>query len=68
MTPLAGQLRHLAGAALDQQGITVRRLRWMGQHTNHLFRCDTTTGERLVVRVCLPAAAATPSSTPNWPG
>jgi Ser/Thr protein kinase RdoA (MazF antagonist) len=34
--------------------MTVRRLRWMGQHTNHLFRCDTITGERLVVRVCLP--------------
>jgi Ser/Thr protein kinase RdoA (MazF antagonist) len=48
------QLRQLALAALDQQGITVRRLRWMGQHTNHLFRCDTTTGERLVLRVCLP--------------
>ncbi len=26
----------------------------MGQHTNHLFRCDTAAGERLVVRVCLP--------------
>jgi Ser/Thr protein kinase RdoA (MazF antagonist) len=48
------QFRQLALAALDQQGITVRRLRWMGQHTNHLFRCDTTTGERLVLRVCLP--------------
>jgi Ser/Thr protein kinase RdoA (MazF antagonist) len=54
VTPLTRQLRHLAWAALDQQGITVKRLRWMGQHTNHLFRCDTTTGERLVVRVCLP--------------
>ena len=53
-SPLASQLGRLALAALDQQGITVRRLRWMGQHTNHLFRCDTTSGERLVVRVCLP--------------
>ena len=52
--PLTGQLRDLARAALDQQGIAVRRLRWMGQHTNQLFRCDTATGERLVVRVCLP--------------
>ncbi len=53
-TPRTKLLRHLARAALDQQGIPVRRLRWMGQHTNHLFRCDTLTGERLVVRVCLP--------------
>ena len=30
--PLTGQLRDLARAALDQQGIAVRRLRWMGQH------------------------------------
>ena len=52
--PLPGQLRDLVRAALDRQGVTVRRLRWMGQHTNHLFRCDTTTGERLVIRVCLP--------------
>jgi Ser/Thr protein kinase RdoA (MazF antagonist) len=50
-----GQLRDLARAALDQQGITVKRLRWMGQHDNHLFRCDTADGERLVVRVCPPA-------------
>jgi Ser/Thr protein kinase RdoA (MazF antagonist) len=49
-----GQLRGLARAALDQQGIAVKRLRWMGQHTNHLFRCDTAGGERLVVRVCPP--------------
>jgi hypothetical protein len=54
VSPRTGQLRDLARAALDQQGIAVRRLRWMGQHTNHLFRCDTATGERLVVRVCLP--------------
>jgi Ser/Thr protein kinase RdoA (MazF antagonist) len=52
--PLTGQLRDLACAALREQGIAVRRLRWMGQHTNHLFRCDAATGERLVVRVCLP--------------
>jgi Ser/Thr protein kinase RdoA (MazF antagonist) len=26
----------------------------MGPHTNHLFRCTTTAGDRLVVRVCLP--------------
>ena len=26
----------------------------MGQHGNHLFRCDTVAGERLIVRVCLP--------------
>ena len=26
----------------------------MGQHSNHLFRCDTVAGERLIVRVCLP--------------
>jgi Ser/Thr protein kinase RdoA (MazF antagonist) len=51
---LAGQLRDLALAALVQRGIAVRRLRWMGQHSNHLFRCDTATGERLVLRVCLP--------------
>jgi len=35
----------------------VRRLRWMGQHINHQFRCDTAAGERLVVRVCLPGGA-----------
>jgi Ser/Thr protein kinase RdoA (MazF antagonist) len=52
--PLTGQLRDLARAALDQQGIAVKRLRWMGQHDNHLFRCDTAGGERLVVRVCPP--------------
>ena len=52
--PFTGQLRGLARAALDQQGIAVKRLRWMGQHTNHLFRCDTAGGERLVVRVCPP--------------
>jgi hypothetical protein len=51
---LIGQLRDLARAALDQQGIAVKRLRWMGQHTNHLFCCDTADGERLVVRVCPP--------------
>lgn len=51
---LAGQLRNLARAALDQQGIAVKRLRWMRQHTNHLFRCDTADGERLVIRVCPP--------------
>jgi Ser/Thr protein kinase RdoA (MazF antagonist) len=52
--PLTGQLRDLARAALDQHGIAVKRLRWMGQHDNHLFCCDTAGGERLVVRVCLP--------------
>jgi Ser/Thr protein kinase RdoA (MazF antagonist) len=52
--PVTAQLRDLACAALREQGIAVRRLRWMGQHTNHLFRCDTASGERLVVRVCLP--------------
>jgi Ser/Thr protein kinase RdoA (MazF antagonist) len=52
--PLTGQLRDLARAALDQEGMAVKRLRWMGQHTNHLFRCDTADGERLVVRVCPP--------------
>jgi Ser/Thr protein kinase RdoA (MazF antagonist) len=48
------QLRRLARAALDQHGVAVGRLRWMGEHSNHLFRCDTTSGDRLVVRVCLP--------------
>ena len=52
--PLTGQLRDLARAALDQHGIAVKRLRWMGQHDNYLFCCDTADGERLVVRVCLP--------------
>jgi Ser/Thr protein kinase RdoA (MazF antagonist) len=52
--PLVGQLRDLARGALDQHGIAVKRLRWMGQHSNHLFCCDTADGERLVVRVCLP--------------
>jgi Ser/Thr protein kinase RdoA (MazF antagonist) len=52
--PPTRQLRHLARSALNQQGIMVRRLRWMGQHSNHLFRADTATGERLVVRVCPP--------------
>jgi Ser/Thr protein kinase RdoA (MazF antagonist) len=52
--PLTGQLRDLARAALGQHGIAVKRLRWMGQHTNHLFGCDTAGGERLVIRVCPP--------------
>jgi len=52
--PLTGQLRDLARTALRQQGMPVRRLRWMGQHSNHLFRCDTVAGERLIVRACLP--------------
>jgi Ser/Thr protein kinase RdoA (MazF antagonist) len=52
--PLTGQLGDLARAALAGHGVAVRRLRWMGEHTNHLFRCDTAAGERLVVRVCLP--------------
>jgi Ser/Thr protein kinase RdoA (MazF antagonist) len=54
MPPTISQLRRLARAALDEQGVTVGRLRWMGEHSNHLFRADTTTGDRLVVRVCLP--------------
>jgi Ser/Thr protein kinase RdoA (MazF antagonist) len=52
--PTTRQLGRLARAALDQQGVAVDRLRWMGEHSNHLFRVDTTTGERLVVRVCPP--------------
>jgi Ser/Thr protein kinase RdoA (MazF antagonist) len=52
-TPPTGQLWRLARAALDQQGVTIRRLRRM-RHTSHLFRADTKAGERLVVRVCLP--------------
>src|SRR6516225_2851311 len=52
-TPPTGQLRRLARAALDQQGIRVRRLRRM-RHSSHLVRADTTAGQRLVVRVCLP--------------
>ena len=52
--PPTGQLRRLARAALDEQGIPVGRLCWMGRHSNHLFRADTKAGERLVVRVCLP--------------
>jgi len=54
MQPTTSQLRRLARTALDQQGVAVRRLRWMGEHSNHLFRVDTTIGDRLVVRVCLP--------------
>jgi Ser/Thr protein kinase RdoA (MazF antagonist) len=54
MPPMTSHLRRLAHAALDQQGIAVDRLRWMGEHSNHLFCCDTTSGVRLVVRVCLP--------------
>jgi Ser/Thr protein kinase RdoA (MazF antagonist) len=54
MQPTTSQLRRLARVALDEQGVAVGRLRWMGEHSNHLFRVDTTTGERLVVRVCLP--------------
>jgi Ser/Thr protein kinase RdoA (MazF antagonist) len=54
MAPTTSQLRGLARAALEQQGVAVERLRWMGEHSNHLFRCDTPTGHRLVVRACLP--------------
>jgi Ser/Thr protein kinase RdoA (MazF antagonist) len=54
MPPTASQLRRLTHAALAQQGVAIDRLRWMGEHSNHLFCCDTSTGERLVVRVCLP--------------
>jgi hypothetical protein len=42
--PTTSQLRGLARAALEQQGVAVERLRWMGEHSNHLFRCDTPTG------------------------
>jgi Ser/Thr protein kinase RdoA (MazF antagonist) len=52
--PTTSQLRRLARAALEQQGVPVGRLRWMGEHSNHLFRCDTASGERLLLRVCLP--------------
>jgi Ser/Thr protein kinase RdoA (MazF antagonist) len=52
--PSTSQLRQLARAALDQQKVAVRRLRWMGEHSNHLFCADTADGDRLVVRVCLP--------------
>jgi len=58
-------LRDLALAALRDQGIAARRLRWMGQHASRLFRCDTADGERLVIRVCLPGDRPTPSS-PGW--
>jgi Ser/Thr protein kinase RdoA (MazF antagonist) len=54
MQPTTSQLRRLAHAALDRQGMGGRRLRWMSEHTNHLFRVDTATGDRLLVRVCLP--------------
>jgi Ser/Thr protein kinase RdoA (MazF antagonist) len=54
LEPTTSQLRQLARMALDRQGVAVGRLRWMGEHSNHLFRCDTTTGDRLLVRVCLP--------------
>jgi Ser/Thr protein kinase RdoA (MazF antagonist) len=54
LQPTISQLRRLARAALDQQGVAVGRLRWMGEHSNHLFRVDTAIGDRLVVRVCLP--------------
>lgn len=54
MPPTISQLRRLARAALDEQGVAVDRLRWLGEHSNHLFRCDTATGDRLLVRVCLP--------------
>jgi Ser/Thr protein kinase RdoA (MazF antagonist) len=53
--PTTSQLRGLARAALRQHGVAVERLRWLGEHTNHLFRCDTPAGQRLVVRVCLAA-------------
>jgi Ser/Thr protein kinase RdoA (MazF antagonist) len=52
--PSTGQLRQLAQAALDQQQVAVRRLRWMGEHSNHLFCADTAGVDRLVIRVCLP--------------
>ncbi len=52
--PHTRDLRGLSLAALKEQGLVARRLRWMGQHASHLFCCDTTTGERLVIRVCLP--------------
>jgi Ser/Thr protein kinase RdoA (MazF antagonist) len=62
------QLRRLVRAALDEQRITVRRLRWMGRHSNHLFRADTAGGERLVVRVCLPGGCtdAEPDAELAW--
>jgi Ser/Thr protein kinase RdoA (MazF antagonist) len=54
MQPTIRQVGQLARAAMVEQGVRVERLRWMGPHTNHLFRCTTTAGDRLVVRVCLP--------------
>jgi Ser/Thr protein kinase RdoA (MazF antagonist) len=53
-TPRTRDLRDLVLGALRDQGITARRLRWMGQHASHTFRCDTADGERLLIRVCLP--------------
>jgi Ser/Thr protein kinase RdoA (MazF antagonist) len=53
-TPCTRDLRDLALSALRDQGITTRRLRWMGQRASHTFRCDTADGERLLIRVCLP--------------
>jgi len=53
-TPRTRDLRDLTLGALRDQGITTRRLRWMGQHASHTFRCDAVDGERLLIRVCLP--------------
>ena len=52
--PHTGDLRDLTLAALREQGLAARRLRWMGPHASRLFCCDATSGERLVIRVCLP--------------
>jgi hypothetical protein len=53
-------LRDLVLVALRDQGIAARRLRWMGQHAGHLFRCETADGERLVIRCACRASARTP--------
>jgi hypothetical protein len=63
-----GRLRRLARAALDEQGVAVERLRWMGEHSNYLFRCDTAAGDRLLVRVCLPGGRSDAEWTPSWAG
>jgi hypothetical protein len=54
MQPTISQFRQLARTALDQKGVAARRLRWMGEDSNHQFRVDTAVGDRLVVRMCLP--------------
>jgi Ser/Thr protein kinase RdoA (MazF antagonist) len=48
------RLRHLALKALEQYDLDVSRVRLITNETNGIFRVDTATGEKVILRVTLP--------------